>query len=151
MAIEPAIASKSENVLFLPGIFNETLRLLLQAHDYFYHYGQADQEKLTGRERSLYACEMSRITLRLSCVMAWLMVRKAVSVGKISDEEALDKYELDSTDICLFENVEALPYLPSYVSKLLHQSFQIYERIWRLDKLLRQKQEITPNIPYEPF
>lgn len=123
------------NVLLMPGIFNDTLRLLLEAHEYFHHYGQEDQQNITGRERTIYSCEMSRITMRLSSVMAWLMVRKAVFAGKIPPEDAVQKYRLDSRDVCLFHNAEAESILPTYMSYLLEESLELYSRISRLEDM----------------
>src|ERR1700689_1943807 len=87
-------------VLLLPGLYNETLVLLAQAHDYFYRHVAAEQKDMDNRERTMFACEMSRVTIRLSCVMAWLMARKAAFEGKISQEEAgAEDYRLDCRDI----------------------------------------------------
>lgn len=133
------VNAATPNLLLMPSMFNDTLRLLLEAHEYFYQHGAEDQEKFTGTLKSIYACEMSRITLRLSCVMAWLMVRKAVLAGKMTDEEALRKYELDSSDVCLFRNEQALGILPSFMSYLLDNSLDMYQRVWRLDGMMRGK------------
>jgi len=128
--------SDTADVLFQPRIYNETLKLLLEAHQYFDQHGQIDQVDLTDKERTLYCCEMSRITMRLSCVMAWLMTRKAVLAGKISAEEALAKYRLDCREVCLFQNSIAEPFLPKFVSGMLLKTFSLYQRVARLDDQL---------------
>lgn len=122
----------NRNVLLMPGIFNETLQLLVDAQQYFELFGEQDQGKVTPQNRIIYSCEMSRITLRLSSVMAWLMVRKAVFSGKISDGAATEQFRLDCQDICLFRNPEAQKALPPFMYYLLERSLELYERICRL-------------------
>lgn len=125
------------NVLFLPGLYNDTVHLLLEAHEYFQLNGPRDQERITPPLKLVYSCEMSRITMRLSSVMAWLMVQKAVLAGKITPEESTTQYPLDSTDTCLYRNEEATGILPSYMSYLLDESHALYERVHRLDRMMR--------------
>lgn len=124
-------------MLFLPGIYNDTLRLLLEAHEYFHLYGQDDQQRLTNVQRLVYSCEMSRITMRLSSIMAWLMVRKAVFSGKIPMEDAIHRYPLDGREVSLHRNEEAESMLPSYINYLLEESFHLYSRVSRLDEMIR--------------
>jgi regulator of CtrA degradation len=132
-----AMHKSDENVVFFPNIFNQTMDLLLEAQDYFYHYGDLDQSRLENEgEEILYSCEMSRITMRLSCVMAWLLVRKAVLAGKLSEKVANARYRLDSRDICLSISDETEEILPSYVNYLLDESYELYERVARLDDML---------------
>ncbi len=126
-------SSKDATVVILPGIYEETLFLLAEAHDYFYQYGEEDQQQMDARVRSLYASEMSRITVRLSCVMAWLLARKAVFLGKLTQEEATAHYRLDCRDISLGQNIEAESLLPDSMTELLDKSFELYQRVARLD------------------
>jgi regulator of CtrA degradation len=123
------------NLMFLPAIYNETLKLLTDTHEYFYLYGEQDQKRLETEAvaRSFYSYEMSRITLRLSSIMAWVLLRRAVHGGKISEEEAKSKQVLECQDICLHENAEANAALPSYMQSLLTRSLELYKRICRLD------------------
>src|SRR5471030_3548499 len=79
--------SKAPNVLFMPTVFNETMQLLTDAHEYFHLFGDDDQQRIAPDLKTLYSCEMSRITLRLSSIMAWLMVQRAVFTGKILPQE----------------------------------------------------------------
>ena len=126
-------------VVILPGIYNEALQLLIEAHDYFYRQGLKHQEKLNERERIMYASEMSRITIRLSCVMAWLMARKAVFMGKITQDEANESFRLDCRDVCLNQFIEAESILPKRMGDILGKSFELYQRVARLDDLGAEK------------
>lgn len=128
--------TNAPNVVFMSGVFDETMTLLAEAHEYFHLHGKDDQEHIESNLRSLYACEMSRITLRLSSIMAWLMVQRAVFNGKIPADEA-QRYGLDFQDICRVDNRMLHGVLPSYVCFLLDRSFELYERVLRLDGQIR--------------
>jgi regulator of CtrA degradation len=120
------------HVIFMSSVFDETMQLLSEAHEYFHTFGKEDQERIEENLRTLYSCEMSRITLRLSSVMAWLMVQRAIFSGKIPPEERA-RYGLDFQDICRVDNRVLHGVLPSYVCFLLDRTLELYERVLRLD------------------
>jgi len=126
------------NVLFMPGLFNETMQMLADAREYFLLFGEDDQSRLTLDIKTLYSCEMSRITLRLSSIMAWIMVQRAVFSGKIPTEEAVSRYKLDFQDVCLVDNRMLHGILPSYVCYLLDNTLELYERVLRLDTQVKK-------------
>ena len=130
--------SQAPNVLFMPGVFNETMQLLADAHEYFYRFGDDDQSRIEPNLRTLYSCEMSRITLRLSSIMAWIMAQRAVFTGKIPAQEAAHRYGLDFQDVCRVDNRMLHGVLPSYVCYLLDRSLELYERVLRLDGQMKQ-------------
>jgi hypothetical protein len=122
-------------ILFLPGIYNETLMLLARTHDYFHRHAGQEQADMDNRERTMFTSEMSRITIRLSSVMAWLMARRAAFEGKITPQEASEHYRLDCRDICMNQHIEAESLLPERMTELLDMSFELYQRVARLDEL----------------
>lgn len=131
-----ARASESDNqLLFLPGVFNETLALLFDAHQYFHARGAEEQATLDFNSRSVYATEMSRVTMRLTSAMAWIMVRRAIHAGRIAEEKAASDYRLDAIELCLAPLDESLDSMPYYLGYLADRSRSLYERIWRLDQL----------------
>lgn len=130
----------SPHVLFMPTVFNETMQLLHDAHEYFHMFGDDDRARIDTELKPLYSCEMSRITLRLSSIMAWLMVQRAVFSGKIEANEAALRYGLDFKDICMVDNRMLHGILPSYVCFLLDRSLELYERVYRLDERFKQTQ-----------
>lgn len=128
----------TDKIVMLPGIYNDTLRLLMETHEYFQYQGTVDHERIQGAQRLVYSCEMSRITTRLSSVMAWLMVQKAWFGGSITDDEARTRFPLDAPEVCLYHNREAETMLPKKMIELLAQSLELYQRVNRLDVMLRQ-------------
>lgn len=134
----PTTNNPPPNVVFMPGVFNETMQLLADAHEYFHQFGEDDQARINEELKTLYSCEMSRITLRLSSIMAWIMVQRAVFTGKIKADEAATQYNLDFQDICRVDNRVLHGVLPSYVCFLLDRSLELYERVLRLDEQFKQ-------------
>ena len=127
--------AENNQLLFLPGVFNETLGLLFDAHHYFQTRGADEQGTIDLEKRPLYASEMTRVTMRLTSVMAWIMVRRAVHAGRIEEDKAQDSYRLDGTEICLEHHPEWLAELPPYLGHLSGQSLELYTRIHRLDQM----------------
>lgn len=132
------IAQEAETdgqLLFLPSVFNETLSLLFDAHHYFQSHGANEQSDVTRADRPLYASEMTRITMRLTSVMAWIMVRRAIYAGRIEEDKASREYRLEASDICRDYDAETLTKLPNYMIYLSERSLSLYERVHRLDQL----------------
>ncbi len=126
-----------QNVLFMPSVYNDAMTLLCEAQDYFTEFGDDDQSKLDKNIRSLYTCEMSRITLRLSCVMSWLLAQRSVVSGDIESKESAH-YGLEFQNICRVDNTMLHDILPSYVCYLLDSTLELYERVLRLDAQIRR-------------
>lgn len=122
-------------LLFLPGVFNETLALLFDAHHYFQSRGARDQAEIGARAQPLYTSEMTRITMRLTSVMAWIMVRRAIYAGRIDEDKASNEYRLEAQDICRDHDAGTLTKLPNYMIYLSEKSLSLYERVHRLDQL----------------
>lgn len=126
-------APAGTQVFFLPQLMSETLGLIEKAHDYFEGEGRFEMETLTQDAQMFYASEMSRVTMRLSFVMAWCLGQRAVVEGEISTEEAVDHFRLEGNDICLQETEHFLPLMPSRMQELMAKSEKLYRRTQRLD------------------
>lgn len=136
--MRPAVQAteNTHQLLFLPGVFNETLTLLFDAHHYFQARGAEDHAVLGPEYQQAYTSEMSRITVRLTSIMAWIMVRRAVTAGRIDEDQASESYRLDPSDICLEPPEGALDMLPYYFWYLSERSQELYERVSRLDEMV---------------
>ncbi len=133
MQTQTHIASSpaSRKIVFMPTMHNDAMTLLQDAQSYFSEFGDEDQAHLDPQLRSIYNCEMSRITLRLSCVMSWLLARRSATTGSIADHK-IDNYNLEFQEICLVENDMLHGILPSYICYLLDASYELYQRVYRL-------------------
>jgi regulator of CtrA degradation len=131
----PNPPSGSNTVVPLPGIHEEALQLLVEAHNYFSRNAQKEMGRLSERERTMYLSEMSRVTIRLSCVMAWLLARRAVLEGQLTTAEAGANYRLECREVCMNQHIEAESILPGKLVDLLDRTLDLYQRVARLDKV----------------
>jgi regulator of CtrA degradation len=134
MQMQTQPVKDDQQLLFLPSVFNETLGLLFDAHRYFNANGAHDQSCRGPEGFVRYTSEMTRITLRLTSVMAWVMVRRAIHAGRIEEDKAASDYRLDGADVCMLHHPELLNDLPSYVKFLAERSHALYARVLRLDE-----------------
>jgi regulator of CtrA degradation len=130
-----AAESTNNQLLFLPSVFNETLSLLFDAHHYFQSRGAEEQARVEPAKRLFYSAEMSRVTMRLTSVMAWIMVRRAVHSGRIDEEKATDEYRLDGKEVYSIDAPEMMACMPHYLNYLSSRSLSLYERVMRLDSI----------------
>lgn len=128
----------SSQLLFMPRLYNDTMDILLDAQSYFTGYADDDQRNLNMVHKLVYSSEMTRITLRLSTVMSWIMARRAFHAGQLSLSEVLEQYSLQFEDVCLIEGRHFEHILPSYVMQLHDDSFKLYSRVLALDHAAHQ-------------
>lgn len=120
--------------LFIERTFDETLSLLVEARDYL----SAVDDRQPGRGSLLWCSETMRLTTRLTQVMAWVLLRRAVANGELTeDEAAIPENRLAGHGVCLSavsQDGEAM--LPPPLVGLLSRSLMLYRRIDRLDRSL---------------
>lgn len=132
----------SQGVTFLPRVYKDTVALLLRAHEYFSDHGKHAQAEMAPAAKLLYSSEMSRITLRLTSIMAWLTVRKAVFEGSIPPEKAQSsEYSLAFKEACMQDDRDLHDLLPDEMQGLLQETRELYERIHRLDRLVAGEEQ----------
>ena len=84
------------------------------------------------------------MTARMTQVVAWLLVQKAVHAGDLThDQTAETKFRLAGQETC--DDIEPLAAepLPERLAELLVRSHQMYQRVTRLDAMLDGQQVIT--------
>lgn len=130
-------SSADDRVAFLNGTFEEALKLACETRDYMAYQEPKDRAKLSPRARMVASCESMRVTTRLTQVIAWLLVQKAVQAGEISRREAADeKFRLAAHEVCARPDpVEDQP-LPPRLSELMRLSLGLYQRVARLDAMM---------------
>lgn len=132
---EPVL--EEDTVEFFRGTYDEALQLTKEARDYIagcLMYGRRD---LTPDLRLASSCEEMRLTARLTQVMAWLLVQRAVHAGEMTrDEAAREQHRLAGQDACLADPVVPEHELPARLAELLARSRDLYERVQRLDAML---------------
>lgn len=123
-------------VTFFDSTFEEALALTREARDYLTHVEPRERERMTPNDRMLASCEAMRLTSRLTQVMAWLLVQKAVHAGEMTREDArAPEFRLAGKSVC----AEAAPpvegTLQPRLAELLERSLSLYLRVARLDAL----------------
>ncbi len=134
--IQHAIQQQGTQAFFLPQLMNESLQTIEHAHMYFEGMGREEMRFLPADVQMLYASEMSRITMRLSFVMAWCLGQRAVVEGEISEDEAQDHFRLEGHDVCLTEAERLAAMLPYSMQKLMEKTEHLYRRALRIDMSL---------------
>lgn len=120
---------------FVDSTYRDALQLTREARDYLAHQEAQDSSRLEPLDRLVASCEAMRLTARMTEIMAWLLVQRAVQEGELSAEEASDeRYRMSCRDICMENEPVARSRLPEGLIALLERSRLLYHRIVRLDR-----------------
>ncbi|MTJ80179.1 MAG: DUF1465 family protein [Telmatospirillum sp.] len=138
MGAQPAIFTRT---------YDETLNMIVEARNYMEHL----EPRVTMRRRAhpdlRFSCEALRVTSRLTQVMAWLMLQRAVNCGEISPEEAcLDCNRLSGREVCLDTNAMDDDSLPTGLRSLMARSLHLYQRVSRLEQMVLVRVEAARTI-----
>lgn len=126
-----------DSVAFFDRTYDEALELAEAARDYIAEQAPSDKVQLDPDTRLAASCEEMRLTARMTQVIAWLMMQRAVHAGEISREEAAaEENRLGGQETCLAEPVVPDATLPPRLTNLLQQTRALYERVQRLDLML---------------
>lgn len=116
--------------------YHEALDLLSEAHTYISYRQALDESKMDARQRLLMSYETMRLTARLTQIMAWLMMERAVQKGEMGrDEAGFDPAIEVSADVLALDEREAEEsLLPRGLQYLMEKSHVLYTRIQRLEE-----------------
>lgn len=116
--------------------YHEALDLLSEAHTYISYRQALDESKLPPRQRLLMSYETMRLTARLTQIMAWLMMHRAVQQGDMEREETgFDAaIEISADVLALDEREIEEAELPRGLKYLMEKSHALYTRIQRLEE-----------------
>lgn len=122
----------SQQPAFFRKTWDETLDLLCEARDYVAGAEQVESRGIDPVAQLRISLETSRITARLTAIMAWLMARRAI----VDDPEAAPSVDRDllrfETRPLLLDNADGQG-LPPSLERLAEQSRRLYVRVARLD------------------
>lgn len=122
---------------FFGRTFDEALALTREARDYLRNYGKEDSQDLALEIAAHSSVETMLLTSRLTNMMAWLLVQRAVHLGELSREEVReDNWRLGGATVCLDESELDPELLPPYLCDQLRRSERLYRRIVRLDSMV---------------
>ncbi len=138
------VTAAIQTVTYFDSTFDEAMALTREARDYLTYQEKADLASLSPVGRMAASCESMRMTARMTQVVAWLLVQKAVHTGDLTREQAAEsKFRLAGQEIC--DDIEPLTSepLPDRLAELLARSHKMYQRVARLDAMLDGQQVFT--------
>ncbi|MBN9353659.1 MAG: DUF1465 family protein [Hyphomicrobium denitrificans] len=118
-------------------IFREGMALVERTASYLDGPGRKEAKNLNGSAGVLYATESMRLTTRLLDLASWLLIRRALREGEITDEEAQKKRR--RVKLQAFgrpSHVKGFPDLPNGLRGLIEESFALHDRISQLDRAM---------------
>lgn len=115
--------------------YDETMDLMVEARNYMAYVERGERLRAGASTGLRMSCEAMRVTSRLTQVMAWLMLQRAVHDGEIGPDDALtEENRLAGGEVCWDDTFSSDVELPKGLRSLLDRSFQLYQRISRLEE-----------------
>jgi len=142
-----------EPLIFINRKLKEAHKLLHATHDYIRWQAPLDVKKMDTKQMLKVSCEAMRVTIRMTQIIAWLMLQKAFLMDEISRNDVLsDECRVLRGTHCLESDSETDEELPSRLRELLKESRDLYVRTLRLDEISRnQKSKNRRNKPGVPI
>ncbi len=125
--------------VFFDRTYRETMSLLVEARDYMRFREPVDRGAVPDDHRLAVNCEALRLTSRLTHIMAWLLIQKAVHAGEMTAAEAAaEDHRLAGQSVCRERAADRGVSMPPMLEALLACSYDLYARVERLDALVAQ-------------
>jgi regulator of CtrA degradation len=118
-------------------VFKEGMALVERTAAYLEGPGRAEAKLLRAPANVLYATESMRLTTRLLDLASWLLVRRALKEGEMSEAEAQKKRKnMSLKGTTKPSHIQGFLTLPNGLQELIAESYALHERIIRLDRAL---------------
>jgi regulator of CtrA degradation len=125
-------ARKLMTARLVDSLYTEAMVLADEARSYFDEIGRAERSDLTPLQRVAFSCESLKVTTRLMHVIAWLLTRKAIAAGEISEDDGRSGQR--RLGPAVETDPKAMQGLPPQASNLIGASLDLYERVARIDQ-----------------
>jgi len=120
-------------------VFREGMTLVEEAAAYLDSEGRAESKGLPPNISMLYATESMRLTTRLLDLASWLLIRRALKEGEISEDEARYKRrKVKLKGLGRPSHIKNFDELPEGLRRLIVSSFALHDRIVKLDKAMSE-------------
>lgn len=121
-------------------VFREGMALVEAAATYLDGDGRKEARKLKPPHSLAYATESMRLTTRLMQLASWLLIRRAVSEGELTAEQAVEEQRKIKLPVTGSDQPSRdFSHLPIRLRELVEQSVKLQERVIRLDQMLGQE------------
>ncbi|MGO9473164.1 MAG: DUF1465 family protein [Rhodomicrobium sp.] len=117
-------------------LYREGMALVEETADYLDRAGRVESKRLLPPASIAYTSESIKLTTRLTQLASWLLVRRAISVGEITEAEADAHRHRVTLAPQSSPGPEGFDDLPDTFKRLISESHRLYGRILRLNQLL---------------
>lgn len=118
-------------------VFREGMALVERTAAYLDGPGRREAKGLKGPTTVLYATESMRLTTRLLDLATWLLIRRSLKEGEITDAEARAKRQrVKLQSLGRPSHVRGFAELPAGLRELIEESFKLHDRIVQLDRAI---------------
>lgn len=118
-------------------IFKDGMALVERTAAYLDGAGRKDAKALSPAINVVYATESMRLTTRLLDLASWLLMRRALRAGEITQEEArVQRRRIRLGVVARPAHVKNFSELPRSLRSLIEESFALQDRIQRIDRAL---------------
>ncbi len=123
-------------------VFREGMALVEEAAGYLEGQGRLEAKKLQPELSFAYATESMRLTTRLMQLASWLLIRRAVNEGEMTLEQAEEEeHKVKLQAIGSLARAKGYDELPASMKELVERSLRFYDRIVKLDRMIRDTTE----------
>jgi regulator of CtrA degradation len=133
-------------------VFKEGMALVERTAGYLDGEGRKASKVLTGQATVLYTTESMRLTTRLLDLASWLLIRRALKDGEITEVEAQRKRaRVKLQSLGRPSHIRGFGDLPDGLQKLIEESFALHDRIVQLDLAMAAPgDELLSVLPSNP-
>jgi regulator of CtrA degradation len=137
-------ARKLMTARLVDSLYTEAMLLADEARSYFDEIGRAGRGDMTPLGRVTFSCESLKVTTRLMHVIAWLLTRKAIAAGEISEDDG--KSGQRRLGPAVETAPQALEGLPEQARDLIAASIDLYQRVARIDQDMVEPEPDSPAL-----
>ncbi len=117
-------------------IYREGMELVESTAKYLDGEGRAEGKGLKGAVSLSFATESMRLTTRLMNVASWLLIRRSVNNGEMTQERARrERLKLKIDPIGRPSHIKDYDALPARLRELIEASFLLQDKVIKLDRL----------------
>lgn len=118
--------------------YDETLKLLMVSQAYFKQYGRKEKALLAPADSLAYNAVMSNIIAKLTSVLSWLTLWRAVQEGEITFEEATgQEYGLHQFECDITQDTPVFSKLSGAIRQIMQDTSNLYDRVQHIDNRVR--------------
>ncbi len=117
-------------------IYREGMELVEETARYLEGDGRGEGKSLKGATSLSYATESMRLTTRLMNIASWLLIRRSVNNGEMTQERARrERLKLKIDSIGRPSHIKGFEELPLKLRALIEASFSLQDKVIKLDRL----------------